>query len=445
MPTATASTTVEDTVQRRRGDLIELSHSIHAEPELAFAEHRSCAKTQALVAERGFEVTAAPGGLDTAFRADYGSGSLVVGICAEYDALPGIGHACGHNIIAASAVGAALALAEVADELDLTVVLLGTPAEEAGGGKALMLAAGTFDDIAATVMLHAGPLDIARARSLALSQVAVHYLGREAHAAVAPYLGLNAADAITVAQVAIGLLRQQLAPGQMVHGIVTDGGQATNVIPGRAEMEYTMRANDAWSLRELEGRMSDCFLAGAVATGCDYDVSETEPSYLELTPDQWLADVFRAEMVRLGRTPVGGGGRGRAAAGQHRHGQRHAGDAGHPPDRRHRRQRRIDPPAGVRRGRGGTERRQGRRRGRRHAGSHGRRAGRDARRTRPGAWHSRRSGIAHEASATTPSGGWPIITTTWWLGVGTSTPTPSWAARSSRPRSSSRRTWPMPA
>ena len=100
------------------------------------------------------------------------------------------------------------------------------------------------------------------------------------------------------------MLRQQFAPGQMAHGIVTDGGQATNVIPARAEMEYTMRANDAWSLRELEGRMGDCFLAGAVATGCEFDVSATEPSYLELTPDQWLADVFRAEMVRMGRTPV---------------------------------------------------------------------------------------------------------------------------------------------
>lgn len=297
--------TVEDAVRRRRGDLIELSHSIHAEPEIAFVEHRSCAKTQALVAERGFDITTAPAGLDTAFRADFGSGSLVVGICAEYDALPGIGHACGHNIIAASAVGTALALAEVADELDLTVVLLGTPAEEAGGGKALMLGAGTFDDIAATVMLHAGPIDIARARSLALSQVAVEYLGREAHAAVAPYLGLNAADALTVAQVAIGLLRQQLAPGQMMHGIVTDGGQATNVIPARTEMRYTMRANDSGSLRELEGRMSDCFLAGAVATGCDHHVEATEPPYLELTPDQWLADVFRAEMIRLGRSPVG--------------------------------------------------------------------------------------------------------------------------------------------
>jgi amidohydrolase len=304
MPTATASISVEDAVTRRCGDLIELSHAIHAEPELAFAEHRSCAKTQALVAEYGFEITAAPGGLDTAFRADYGNGPLVIGICAEYDALPEIGHACGHNIIAAAAVGTALALAEVADELGLTVVLLGTPAEEAGGGKALLLKAGTFDDIAAAVMLHPGPLDIARARSLALSQVAVGYLGREAHAAVAPYLGINAVDAITVAQVAIGLLRQQLAPGQMVHGIVTNGGQATNVIPARAEMQYTMRASDAASLRELEDRMSGCFIAGAVATGCEYAVEETEPAYHELTPDKWLADVFRAEMVRLGRRPV---------------------------------------------------------------------------------------------------------------------------------------------
>lgn len=304
MPTATASRSVEDAVSRRRGDLVELSHSIHAEPELAFTEHRSCAKTQALAADHGFAITKSLGGLDTAFRAEYGSGPLVVGICAEYDALPGIGHACGHNVIAAAAVGTALALAEVADDLGLTVVLLGTPAEESGGGKVLLLNAGAFDDIVATVMLHPGPVDIAAARSLALSQVAVDYRGRESHAAVAPYLGVNAADAITVSQVAIGLMRQQLAPGQMMHGIVTDGGQATNVIPARAQMQYTMRANDAASLRELEARMSDCFLAGAVATGCDHSVSATEPAYHELTPDSWLAETFRDEMVRIGRSPV---------------------------------------------------------------------------------------------------------------------------------------------
>jgi amidohydrolase len=304
MPTATASISVEDAVKRRRGDLVELSHAIHAEPELAFAEHRSCAKTQALVAEYGFEITSAPGGLDTAFRADFGSGPLVVGICAEYDALPEIGHACGHNIIAASAVGTALALAEVADDLGLTVALIGTPAEEAGGGKALLLKAGTFDDIAATVMLHPGPIDIAAARSLALSEVTVGYTGRESHAAVAPYLGVNAADAVTVAQVAIGLLRQHLIPGQMVHGIVTNGGQATNVIPGHAEMKYTMRAVNSESLQELESRMAGCFAAGSVATGCEHVVTETAPPYAELAPDPWLASVFRGEMVRLGRAPV---------------------------------------------------------------------------------------------------------------------------------------------
>jgi amidohydrolase len=295
---------VEDVVRRRAADLVALSHAIHAEPELAFAEHRSCAKAQALVAERGFEITAAAGGLDTAFRADFGSGPLTVGICAEYDALPEIGHACGHNIIAASAVGTALALAEVADELGLRVALLGTPAEEAGGGKALLLGAGVFDDLAVAVMLHPGPTDIAAARSLALSEAIVHYLGKESHAAVAPYLGINAADAVTVAQVAVGLLRQQLAPGQLVHGIVTNGGQAVNVIPGHATLQYAMRAVESESLRELEGRMYACFAAGALATGCEYEIDAPAPPYAELNPDVWLADTCREEMRRLGREPV---------------------------------------------------------------------------------------------------------------------------------------------
>jgi amidohydrolase len=295
---------VEDTVRRRSTDLVELSHAIHAEPELAFAEHRSCAKTQTLVAERGFEITAAAGGLDTAFRADFGSGPLTVGVCAEYDALPGIGHACGHNIIAAAAVGAALALADVADELGLTVSLLGTPAEEFGGGKVLLLNAGVFDDLALAVMVHPGPVDIAAARSLTLSAVQVTYRGKEAHASAAPFLGVNAADAVTVAQVAIGLLRQQLAPGQQVHGIVADGGQVANVIPAHTELQYTMRATDASSLADLEAKVGDCFLAGAVATGCDYSVEQTEPMYDALKPDPWLAETVRAEMTRLGRSPI---------------------------------------------------------------------------------------------------------------------------------------------
>src|ERR1700678_3764346 len=280
---------VEDTVRRRSTDLVALSHAIHAEPELAFAEYRSCAKTQTLVAERGFEITSAVGGLDTAFRAEFGSGPLTVGVCAEYDALPGIGHACGHNIIAASAVGAALALADVADQLGLTVVLLGTPAEEFGGGKVLLLNAGVFDDLALAVMVHPGPVDIAAARSLTLSAIQVTYRGKESHASAAPFLGVNAADAVTVAQVAIGLLRQQLAPGQQVHGIVAEGGQVANVIPAHTELQYTIRATDASSLADLEAKVGNCFLAGAVATGCDYSVEQTEPSNHALNPNHWWA------------------------------------------------------------------------------------------------------------------------------------------------------------
>lgn len=307
MPTAPSASpldTVEDVVRRRGADLVELSHAIHAEPELAFAEHRSCAKAQALVAERGFEITAAAGGLDTAFRAEFGDGPLTVGVCAEYDALPEIGHACGHNIIAAAAVGAALALAEVAADVGLRVVLLGTPAEESGGGKELLLQAGVFDDVAVAVMVHPGPADIAAARSLALSEATVTYRGKESHAAVAPHLGINAADAVTVAQVAIGVLRQQLAPGQLVHGIVTDGGQAVNVIPGRAALQYAMRALESESLRQLEGRMYACFGAGALAAGCEYEIDTPSPPYAELRPDTWLAETFRGEMTRLGRQPV---------------------------------------------------------------------------------------------------------------------------------------------
>ena len=302
MPTATASSASKTPSTGAAATWSSCRTAIHAEPELAFAEHRSCAKTQALVAERGFEITAAPGGLDTAFRADFGSGPLVVGICAEYDALPGIGHACGHNIIAASAVGTALALAEVADDLGLTVVLIGTPAEEAGGGKVLLLKAGTFDDIAAAVMLHPGPLDIARARGRwRCPRSTVTYRGREAHAAVAPHLGINAADAVTVAQVAIGLLRQQLAPGP-------DGARHRHRRrPGhqrhpraRAACATRCAPPTPTSLRSLEDRMADCFLAGAVATGCDYEVDETAPPYDELTPDRWLAETFRARDAPTG-------------------------------------------------------------------------------------------------------------------------------------------------
>ncbi|GGM65860.1 amidohydrolase [Longimycelium tulufanense] len=291
-------------VERHAAELVGLSHSIHAEPELAFAEHRSAAKVAELLRDGGFTVRTGVGDLDTAFTATAGSGELVVGLCAEYDALPEVGHACGHNVIAAAGVGAALALRAVADELGITVKVVGTPAEESGGGKVLLLERGVFDDVAMAMMVHPGPEEMVAPSSLAITDLEVRYTGRESHAAAAPHLGVNAADALTVTQVAIGLVRQHLEPRQMVHGIVTRGGAAPNIVPAHTAAVYYLRAADVDSLQRLENRIRDCFRAGAVATGCTHEVVQVSPVYAELTPDRWLAEAYRAAVVELGRRPL---------------------------------------------------------------------------------------------------------------------------------------------
>lgn len=285
-------------------EVVALSHSIHAEPELAFAEHRSVAKILDALRAHDFEVETAVAGMDTAFTASFGSGDLVIGICAEYDALPEIGHACGHNIIAASAVGAALALAPVADALGITVRVLGTPAEETGGGKVLMLERGVFDGVGAALMVHPGPFDIVGATSLALADIAVKFTGRAAHASAAPEWGINAGDAVTISQVALGLLRQHLSPGQQLHGIVSDGGVAPNIVPGHAELLYYLRANTTESLDALTAKTYACFEAGAIATGCTHEIRTVSPTYAALTPDSWLVAAFRQEIEALGRSPL---------------------------------------------------------------------------------------------------------------------------------------------
>ncbi|MGW5075710.1 M20 family metallopeptidase [Rhodococcus sp. NPDC004095] len=295
---------VDDALAGAQADLIALSHSIHAEPELAFAEHRSAAKTSELLSRYGFEVTTPYADLPTALCAEYGSGDLVVGILAEYDALPEIGHACGHNIIAAAAVGAGIALAPVADRLGITVRVIGTPAEESGGGKVLMLERGAFDDLAAALMVHPGPEDIAGASSLAMADVAVTFSGREAHASAAPQHGRNAADAATVAQVGLGLLRQHLEPDQQMHGIVSDGGAAPNIVPARTEMLYYLRARTSQSLAELTERAFACFEAGALAAGCTHDIRTVSPNYAELRPDPWLVGAYRELIETMGRSPL---------------------------------------------------------------------------------------------------------------------------------------------
>ena len=288
-------------IQAAAGDLIELSHSIHAEPELAFAEHRSVAKVTDLLDGYGFDITTGVADLPTAFTASYGSGDLVVGLCAEYDALPGLGHACGHNMIAATAVGAARGLAEIADELGITVVVLGTPAEETGGGKILMARAGVFDPVAMALMVHPGRMDEVASRSLALDDLAIRYTGVESHAAAAPERGRNAADAGTIAQVSLGLLRQHLKAGQQIHGIVSDGGTVPNIVPGHSELLYYLRAVDEASLADLRERAEACFAAGALAAGCTYEIATVSPTYVELRHDQRLLAAYRGAVADLGR------------------------------------------------------------------------------------------------------------------------------------------------
>ncbi|WP_414929978.1 amidohydrolase [Tsukamurella pseudospumae] len=292
------------TVDRVHSDLISISHEVHARPELAFEEHFASALLADALAGQGFAVERGIADLDTAFVGRSGTGPLRVAVFAEYDALPGIGHACGHNIIAAAGLGAGIALASVADDLGLTVEVYGTPAEESGGGKVLMLQRGAFDGVACAGMVHPAPFDVVRTRTLALADLAIRFTGREAHASAAPWAGRNAGDAATVAQVSLGLLRQHLEPGQQLHGIVSEGGTAPNVVPAAAELLYYLRADDAESLGRLAAHAEDCFAAGALATGCTHTVGEVSPAYTELRSDDALAAAYRAAAVAIGRSPV---------------------------------------------------------------------------------------------------------------------------------------------
>lgn len=297
----TAHDAIADLLDQRRDDLVDLSHAVHGDAELGFQEHTSSARVAEVLDAAGFDVTHGTAGLDTAVVATAGTGPLHIGVCAEYDALPGVGHACGHNIIAAAGVGAALALAEVADDVGLTVRLLGTPAEEGGGGKVLMLDAGSFDGLHAAMMVHPAPFDLVETSTLAVTHVDVHYEGRSAHAAAFPEMGRNAADALTVAQVGIGLLRQHIGPDARVHGIVTDGGDAPNVVPERTGGTWLVRHETLEELAELYPRVRACFEAGALATGTALETTSTGPAYSEFDTDADLAALYRSHAEQLGR------------------------------------------------------------------------------------------------------------------------------------------------
>ena len=288
-------------IDARLGGLVELSHTIHDHPETSFEEEQACAWTADALEAGGFSVARGTSGMPTAFTAELGTGPMVVALCAEYDALPGVGHACGHNIIAASAVGAGIGLAGLVDELGLTVRVLGTPAEEGGGGKITMLEDGVFDDVHAAMMIHPWPTERLQGTCLAVSHFDVTFTGKSAHASAAPFEGVNAGDALAIAQVAIGMLRQQFRPGDQVHGITTYGGQAANIIPESVTGRFMCRSTTLAGLALLEPRVMACFDAGAVATGASFSRTDLAPVYSHMESDQGLLSLYRSNAEALGR------------------------------------------------------------------------------------------------------------------------------------------------
>jgi amidohydrolase len=301
---SSAKAAAQEEVGRATDSLVSLSHTIHAHPEVSFEEERSSAWAADALAAAGFSVESGVADLPTAFVATAGSGPLTIGVCAEYDALPAIGHACGHNIICSAGIGAGLALLPLADDLGITIKVFGTPAEEGGGGKILMLERGVFDGVHAAMMVHPSPSEMQTMPCLAVSHLDVRFTGKEAHASAWPEQGINAADALTVAQVSIGLLRQHIRHTDRIHGIVTHGGDAPNVVPGHSRGTFLVRSRTLAELAELEPRVHRCFEAGALATGCTHEVTPLSPPYSEFEHDMEMVAVYRRNAEALGRAFV---------------------------------------------------------------------------------------------------------------------------------------------
>lgn len=300
-PLASVKVALGEAVDALAPRLDELSLRIHGSPELAFAEHEAVAAQVALLRANGVSVTERAGGLPTAFSAETGTGAGRVAILGEYDALPGVGHACGHNLIGASAVGAFLALRRVLPAGLGNVRLIGCPAEELGNGKVHLIKAGLFGDVDAALMFHPGDRDISDPLMLALVTLDVTFLGRAAHAAAEPHAGINALDALMLAWASISALRQLVRSDARIHGVVTEGGLAPNIIPDRTAARFVVRAADNRYLEELGQRIVACFEGAATATGCRVEYVFGETSELVRT-NQPLAAAFATNAQTLGRT-----------------------------------------------------------------------------------------------------------------------------------------------
>ena len=283
-------------------ELVAASHSIHARPELMFEEHHAHAVLAGLLEAAGLAVTRHAHGLDTSFRCDAGEGSgPLVAVCCEYDALPDIGHACGHNIIGAAGVGAGVAAARLAAQAGGRVRILGTPAEEGGNGKGLLAEEGAFEGVDAAMMIHPGDRDLRVMTTLAATVVVATYHGRAAHAAASPWHGRNALDAAVLGYTNVSALRQQLAPDQRIHGTFVEVPERSNIVPERVVARWAARGRTVVSAIDARDRLLACLKAGAEASGCEIelDVSPLGSQVLDCDP---IVDCFVSNAARLGRT-----------------------------------------------------------------------------------------------------------------------------------------------
>ncbi len=288
-------------VDLHRSELIELSLKIHANPELGFKEKQASAWLKACLKKSDFKIEKGVGGLPTAFKATYGDGNPVIAFLAEYDALPEIGHACGHNIIAASAVGAGIASKRAVDNYGGKIMVIGTPAEELLGGKLTMVKKGVFEGIDAAMIVHPGVLNMVTIEALACITIIIEFYGKAAHAAASPEQGVNALEAMILSFNAINSLRQHIKDRARIHGIITHGGEAANVVPAYTRAEIMVRAPDIDYLDDLKQKVVNCFTGASIATGARLEYNCSEDFYAPMNNNLLMAQLFEENLESLGR------------------------------------------------------------------------------------------------------------------------------------------------
>ena len=288
-------------VEEQRQQLVELSLSIHDNPEAGFKEEKAASQITGYLRKNGFQIEKDLGGFPTAFKAIYGSGKPVIALFAEYDALPEIGHACGHNIIAASSTGAAVAGKLAVDTFGGTLVVFGTPAEELFGGKIFLIEAGVFNGVDAALIVHPGLQDAAVNEALACIGIDVQFFGKAVHAAAYPDQGINALEALILSFNSINSLRQHIQDSARIHGIITHGGDAANVVPSHSAASFLIRARDNRYLEELKSKVLKCFEGAALATGARLDYKWADVVYHPMRSNSVLAELFARNLESLGR------------------------------------------------------------------------------------------------------------------------------------------------